>query len=114
MLGKSKRFNLQRYFAILDFVLSLYAENCHENGLHGHSVEFYATINSLTEDGLLKKTFNKNLLGQDGGAGQSGASDDLTSVFFKCNFDYNFIQEVAKKVNFILDDFLLSNEGKET
>ena len=90
MLGKSKRFNLQRFFAILDFILSLYAENCQENALHGHSIEFYATINSLSEDGLLKKTFNKNTL-VDGGTSQSGASDDLTSVFFKCNFDYNFI-----------------------
>jgi hypothetical protein len=53
-------------------------------------MEFYATINSLSEDGLLKKTFNKNTL-VDGGTSQSGASDDLTSVFFKCNFDYNFI-----------------------
>ena len=76
-------------------------------------MEFYATINSLSDDGLLKKTFNKNTL-VDGGTSQAGASDDLTSVFFKCNFDYNFIQEVAKKVNFILDDFLLSTEGKET
>lgn len=31
MLGKSKRFNLHRFFAILDFVLSLYAEACQEN-----------------------------------------------------------------------------------
>jgi hypothetical protein len=53
-------------------------------------MEFYATINSLSDDGLLKKTFNKNTL-VDGGTSQAGASDDLTSVFFKCNFDYNFI-----------------------
>lgn len=111
MLGKSKRFNLDRFTAILDFLLSLYAEKCTENQLHGHSLEFYAALNSLTNDGLLKKSFLKRAMGPDAG---SAASEDLTTVFFKCNFDFNFIQEVARKIDFILEDFLLGAEGKES
>jgi hypothetical protein len=44
-----------------------------------------------------------------GGAdGSSGAvtTDELTSVGYKCNFDRNFIDEVAKKIDFKLEDYL--------
>lgn len=74
-------------------------------------MEYYATINSLSNDGLLKKSFIKRAIGPD--AGQGASSEDLTSVFFKCNFDLNFIQEVSKKVGFLLDEFLVAPEGKE-
>ena len=94
----------------MDFLLSLYAEKCSENKHQGHSLEYYATLNNLSNDGLLKKTFLKKALGPDVG---SQASEDLTTVFFKCNFDFNFIQDVAKKINFLLEDFLLSAEGKD-
>ena len=100
---------------MLDFLLSLYAEDCNENKNHGHSLEYYSTLNSLAEDGLLKKNVIKRSSGPDAGSttATGSAEDDLTSVFFKCNFDFNFITDVAKKINFLLDEFLLSSEGKE-
>jgi hypothetical protein len=110
MLGKSKRFNLERFSAVLDFMLSLYAEKCVENKLYGHSLEYYAALNNLVNYGLLKKSYLKKALGPDAG---SQTSEDLTTVFFKCNFDFNFIQDVAKKINFLLEEFLLGSEGKE-
>ena len=92
LLGKSKRFNLERFTAVLDFLLSLYAEECNENKNHGQSLEFYSTLNSLADDGLLKKNVVKRSGGLESGTTASGsAEDDLTSVFFKCNFDFNFI-----------------------
>ena len=103
MLGKSKRFNLERFTAVLDYLLSIYAEKATENNLYGHTTEFYATLNSLADDGLLKKTFNKKA-GPD--AGSTVTNDDITSVFFKCNFDVNFITGVAKKIDFSLEDFM--------
>jgi len=111
MLGKSKRFNLERFTAVLDYLLSIYAGKASENQLYGHTVEFYATLNSLANDGLLKRSFNKKAIGPD--AGSTGASEDITSVFFKCNFDINFITEVAKKINFMIDDFI-DNNTKES
>ena len=115
LLGKSKRFTLERFTAVLDFLLSLYAEHCYENKLHGHSLEYYAIINSLADEGLLKKSVIKRATGPDAGTSNAanGAGDDLTSVYFKCNFDFNFIQDVAKKISFLLEEFLLGSEGKE-
>ena len=55
MVGKSKRFSLERFSAILDYLVSTQAEECQENIIHGHTLEYYATINSLAGEGLLKK-----------------------------------------------------------
>jgi hypothetical protein len=104
MLGKSKRFNIERFTAVLDYLLSIYAEKVTENQLFGHTAEFYATLNSLANDGLLKRSFNKKAVGPD--AGSTGAAEDITSVFYKCNFDINFVTEVAKKIDFALEDFM--------
>ena len=93
--------------------MSLYAEECNENKNHGHSLEFYSTLNSLADDGLLKKNVVKRSGGPDSGTTTGSAEDDLTSVFFKCNFDFNFISDVSKKINFLLEEFLLGSEGKE-
>ena len=55
MCGKSKRFSLERFSAILDYLVSTQAEESQENLTHGHTLEYYATINSLAGEGLLKK-----------------------------------------------------------
>lgn len=39
----------------------------------------------------------------------SGA-DNLTGIWLKCNFDHNFIREVAEKINFHLHEYLFRNE----
>lgn len=55
MAAKSKRFTLERYSAVLDYLISTQAETSQENLIHGHSLEYFATINSLAGEGLLKK-----------------------------------------------------------
>jgi Origin recognition complex (ORC) subunit 5 C-terminus len=91
LLGKSKKFNIDRYFAILDFFVNIVAIDTFEQKSHGHSLDFLATINSLAEEGLLKKSITKK---------SDSTLDDLSAIAFKCNFDSNFINEVAKKINF--------------
>ena len=93
-MGKSKRFTLERYSAVLDYLISIQAEECYENKkITGHSLDYYATINSLAEEGLLKKYIVKRnqATGESGGTGAAGAGEDLTCVSYKCNFDLNWI-----------------------
>ena len=55
-MGKSKRFTLERYSAVLDYLMSVQAEECYENKqITGHSLDYYSTLNSLAEEGLLKR-----------------------------------------------------------
>ena len=71
----------------------------------GHSLEYYATINSLASEGLLKKYVMKRSTAGDSSA--AGASlEDLTSVSYKCNFDQTFAEEVANKIGFLLKEYL--------
>ena len=101
--GKSKRFSLERYSAVLDYLMSIQAENCYENKeINGHSLEYFSTINSLAEEGLLKKYVVKRTAGtgDSGATGAAGAGEDLTCVAYKVNFDYNWIKEVADKIMF--------------
>ena len=102
-MGKTRKFNVERYLAILDFIFAIEAENstCHTN--FSRSCDYLACINSLCEEGLLKRTSMKK--GTDGASG-SVTSEELTSVGYKCNFDKNFIEEVANKVYFRLEDYL--------
>ena len=96
MVGKSKRFSLERYAAVLDYLVSTQAENAQENLIHGHTLEYYATINSLAGEGLLKKYVMKRSAGGDSNStGAAGAGEDLTSIAYKCNFDMNFVKDVA-------------------
>ncbi len=85
-LGKSKKFNIDRYFAILDFILFLVASETQEVKNYSHSLDYLATINSLAGEGLLKKSIIKK---------SDSTLDDLSSIAFKCNFDENFITDVA-------------------
>ena len=100
LLGKSKRFTLERYSAVLDYLMSIQAENCYENKhVDGHSLEYFSTINSLAEEGLLKKYVVKRNTVEDGSAtGAAGAGEDLTCVSYKCNFDYIWVKEVSEKI----------------
>lgn len=108
MVGKSKRFSLERYSAILDYLMSTQAEHCQENIIAGHSLEYFATINSLVGEGLLKKYVMKRSAVQDSSAtGAAGAGEDLTCVAYKCNFDRNFVDEVANKIGFLLNEYLV-------
>ena len=110
MVGKSKRFGLDRFSAVLDYLVSTQAEECKENRIHGHSLEYYATINSLADEGLLKKYVMKQSgMGDASSAGAAGAGDDLTSVAYKCNFDQSFVEEVAGKIGFLLKEYLLDH-----
>ena len=112
-MGKSKRFNLERYSAVLDYLMSVQAEECYENKqITGHSLDYYSTLNSLAEEGLLKKYIVKRnqTTGESGGTGAAGAGEDLTCVSYKCNFDLNWIQEVADKISFHLDEYLVTGE----
>jgi len=102
-LGKTKKFSGERFLSILDFLFAIEAENstCHVN--HSRSCDFLACINSLCEEGLIKRTNMKK--GADGGSGAT-TSEDLSQVAYKCNFDKNMIEEVAKKIDFRLDEYL--------
>jgi hypothetical protein len=86
MVGKSKKFNVDRYLAILDFFVMLTAEETDEAKYTGHSLDYLATLNSLAEEGLLKKSITKK---------SDSNLDDLSAVAFKCNFDQNFISDVS-------------------
>jgi len=71
MMGKSKKFTLERFSAIFDYFVSLEAEKSQENEkVLGHTIDYYATINSLCKEGLLKKTITK----------RGGASDGVFGV----------------------------------
>jgi hypothetical protein len=71
LLGKSKRFNIDRYLAILDYFVHLTAGDTSEAKLIGHSLDYLATLNSLAEEGLLKKSITKK---------SDSTLDDLAAV----------------------------------
>ena len=98
MLGKSKKFNIDRYFAILDYILWMTASETQEAKSYSHSLDYLATVNSLADEGLLKKSIIKK---------SDSTLDDLSAIAFKCNFDQNFISDVALKINFPLKEYLL-------
>ena len=39
-------------------------------------------------------------------AQSSSNSDELIHIGFKCNFDKSFVEEIAEKINFYLNEFL--------
>ena len=46
-------------------------------------------------------------VGDSSATGAAGAGEDLTSVSYKCNFDRNFIDDVAKKIGFLIAEYLM-------
>jgi hypothetical protein len=76
MQGKTKRVPLERIVAISEYFISLFAQECMEVKNLGHTVDFYAAINQLVAEGLLKKTQVKG--------------DELASQNFKSMYDEQF------------------------
>lgn len=103
MMGKTRRFSLDRVSAILDYLTSLEIEGCEEVNKINHTAEFYSCINSLVGEGLLKKQ-----VARSAGSGNIG-SDDLINIGFKCNFDINFVQEISTKINFHLKEYMFND-----
>lgn len=66
----------------MDFLIIITANETNEAKNFGHSLDYLATINSLADEGLLKKSITKK---------SDSTLDDLSAVAFKCNFDQNFI-----------------------
>ena len=101
LLGKTKRFGIDRLTAIVDYLSSLEIDGANECKKLNHSAEFYACINTLVDEDLLKRQ------GMRAGGGSGGAGgDELVNMGFKCNFDHNFVQDVADKINFRLEEYL--------
>ena len=46
-------------------------------------------------------------MGDSSATGAAGAGEDLTSVAYKCNFDQNFVEDVAEKIGFLLKEYLV-------
>jgi len=98
LLGKTRRFTLDRLTAIADYLSSLEIDGSKENKKINHSVEFYSCINSLVQEELLKKQVTRSA-GHANYATCTGG-DELILISFKCNYDVNFVQEVAEKIDF--------------
>jgi len=107
LVGKTKRFNLDRLVSISDYLSSLEIEGSSEFMRVNHTCEFYSCINTLAKEELLKKQVTR--VGGSTGAGP----DDLVNISFKCNYDLGFVSEVAKNINFRLDEYLFMNEQDE-
>jgi hypothetical protein len=107
MVGKTKSFSLDRLSAIVEYFTSIEYESCRERELISHSMDFYSCINSLVREDLLKK------LRHGGSVATSTASDDLVNIGFKCNFDRKFAEEVAKKIDFILEEYLFDEKNND-
>ena len=103
MIGKTRRFTVDRLSAIVDYLTSLEIEGCHENDRINHTCEFYSCINSLVDEGLLRKQILRT-------AGQAAnCGDDLINISYKCNFDINFVQEISNKINFHLKEYIFND-----
>ena len=109
-MGKTKRFTVDRMVAIAQFLASMELEGADEQQLVNQSADFYACANTLVTEGLLKKA-SMRIGVQTQGTGSGTATDDFINVGFKCNFDSNFISEVADKMDFALNEFLFSGVG---
>jgi len=55
----------------------------------------------------------RSAIGDASSSGAAGAGEDLTSVSYKCNFDENFVDEVAKKIGFLLKEYLVDGQSRE-
>lgn len=87
----------------MDFIISLEAEGSTEHRNLSHSIDYLACLNSLVEEGLLKKTSQKKV---DGVA----SSEELVQVCYKCNFDITFVEDVAEKIDFKIHEYLYTGE----
>ena len=112
--GKSRKFALERLTAILDFLLRLEASDSHECRADsvGHSFDYYATINSLAEEGLLKRYVIKKTEAF-GESASSGAREDLCSTAFKCDFHEATLMQAAEKIGFRVEEYINLDDREE-
>ena len=104
MLGRGKRFSLDRFQAILDYFIDLLIPHSQENSkLLGHSLDYFGTLNSLAEQDLLKRFISKKVGSNGIGA---GTVQDLTSVNFKVNYDLEFVVKLSAQIGFPIDEYL--------
>eukprot|EP00355_Strombidium_rassoulzadegani_P000262 CAMPEP_0168609292 /NCGR_PEP_ID=MMETSP0449_2-20121227/1119_1 /TAXON_ID=1082188 /ORGANISM="Strombidium rassoulzadegani, Strain ras09" /LENGTH=206 /DNA_ID=CAMNT_0008649407 /DNA_START=18 /DNA_END=634 /DNA_ORIENTATION=+ len=91
LVGKTKRFGIDRMIAIADFLTSLEIDGAAEVKRINHSAEFFACVNTLVKEGLLKKQTMRV-----GGTSiqTSTQSDDLLNIGLKCNYDLGFVEQV--------------------
>jgi len=103
MLVKTRRFSMDILSAILDYLTSLEIEGAAECQKVSHTADFYACVNSLVVEELLRRQVMRT-------AGSSVATntggDELINIGFKCNFDRNFVEELAQKIDFHISDYL--------
>ena len=55
----------------------------------------------------------RSAFGDASATGAAGAGEDLTSVSYKCNFDQNFVEDVAKKIGFLIAEYLVDGQNRE-
>jgi hypothetical protein len=110
LVGKTKRFVIDRLIAIVDYFTSLEIEGAQECQKLCHTSEFYSCINSLVKEDLLKKAVMRT---SGSTAATSAGGDDLVHIGFKCNFDQNFVEEVADKISFHIKDYLFIDATEE-
>ena len=110
LVGKTKRFVIDRLAAIVDYLISLEIEGADECQRLNHTAEFHACINSLVKEDFLKKLTMRT-------AGSTSATctggDDLIHIGYKCNFDQNFVFEIAEKINFPINEYLHRTEDED-
>ena len=60
----------------------------------------------MVEEGLLKRTTMRK--------GEGLQSEELVQICYKCNFDKNFFDDVAEKIDFKANEYLFDgNEANE-
>jgi hypothetical protein len=84
LVGKTKRFVIDRLAGIVDYLTSLEIEGAEECKKLNHTAEFHACINSLVKEDLLKKCVIRS--GGSSIATQT-SGDDMIHIGYKCNFD---------------------------
>ena len=87
MVGKTRRFTIDRLVAIVQFLTTLELEGSDESKLLNQSTDFYACINTLVDEGILKKASMRTGIASN----THSATDDFCNIGYKCNFDANFI-----------------------
>ena len=115
LIGKTRQFPISRIIAIVQYLTAIELSGTDEPNaipaadeykLINQSADFYAAINTLVSEGLLRRVSMR--VGVQMVSNASSATDDFVNVGFKCNFDNNFIYEVAEKIDFQLSEFLFT------
>lgn len=111
MKGKTKKFSLERLTAVLDYLLRLEIVDSNEYMADscGHSLDYYATINTLCADGVLKRQVPKRGVEQ----GETASREDFTATAYKCNFTESNVVEAAAKFKFNVLEYVNDEDREE-